>query len=346
MILILFIILIFTTIVALNEPIGKLHANHIFTYRLIIFILLIYFIFRDGTAFVDYGSYEWALKENINLGEPSFMLIVWFVKKFFRSEVVVLFAIYGTISLSIKGIAIAKLTTLPFFSLMIFCSDFYILQELTQMRASLATGILLISIPSLYRREAKRYFSLSFFATLMHFSGLLMLPLWFINGNRINLKSWLIVYVGCYIAALIGLDLVNLASFIPIPSIQSKFIAYRTLQSLGNGTYQANIFSLLFLAKSAITLILLFKYKLILNNCIYGILLLKIMLISLCCLLLFSQNMAAGLRISEFYGTVSIILFPMIYFILKSKIVAKTIIVIVTFSLFYIRVYSQKLILF
>lgn len=318
------------------------HKRQTVSYILILFILFLYSTFRDGNAFLDYGSYVHALKENISLGEPTFIIITELIREFFNSEPIILFGIYSFISLLLKGIAIQHLTTLPLLSLLILSSDFFILQELTQMRAAVATSLLLLAIPSLYHRN-KKYFIYCTSATLFHFSGLLMFPLWLISSKSIKPLFWIILFTICYTLAILHLDFISLLKFIPYQPIQEKVLAYLTFQE--SGEYQANIFSLLFLAKCIITLYLLFHLSIIKHRTKYSCILMKIMFISLCSLLLFSQNMAFGLRVSEFYGIVSIILFPLIYFTIRPKIVGLTIVAFISSVLLYIRIFSQQLII-
>lgn len=340
----LFLILSLITLFAWIIPPGKARSSKILLIYFFSFSLLfIYSVFRDGNSFLDYGSYVHALRETISLSEPSFILFVWIVNNFFSGNPLFLFGIYSLLCLAIKFSAIREISTLPFFSLLIFISDFYILQELTQMRAALATSILLLSLPSLYNKNLKKYSVLTLLAISAHLSALLMIPLWFINSKNCNKLFWISLFFFCYLFAFLQLNSVSIISLIPISSIQNKIVLYQAYQE--SGEYQANIFSLLFLAKSVITFFLLYKLDLILKYNRYSIILVKTMIISLCSLLIFSQNMAAGLRISEFYGIIDILLFPLLYFIFKNRILSKISITLIAFILFYIRVYSQQLIL-
>lgn len=329
--------------IALLRPVSRLRNSDKTLYAVVLSVLLLYIVFRDGNYFLDYGSYVSTLKENLAIGEPLYLLIIWIVKVFFSGQPLVLFFIFGLLSLLLKGIAIPKLTYLPFLSLLIFVSDFFLLHELTQIRTGLATGFLLLSLPALYEKNAKTFFLFATLAALSHLSALLMFPLWFCKSRTINSLFWVVLFSICFLLAIIKIDFVVILSFIPFAPIQDKLMLYTALQE--ENDYQANIFSLLFLAKSAIALFLLWKIRYLKSKNKYSIILLKIMFISLCSLLLFSQNMAAGLRISEFFGVVSIILFPFIYYLFKTKIIGQVIIAVIALSLLYIRIYSQQLIL-
>jgi len=339
----LFIIIILIMTCSWLVPVGKLKRNSGALFALLLFIMLCYSVFRDGNCFLDYGSYAASVRDDIEIGEPIFVAIVWFVKYCLSAEPLCLFAIYGVLSLYLKGMAICSLTALPFFSLLIFCSDFFVLHELTQMRAGLATGIMLLSIPSIYNRNRFRFCCYTVLAAMAHLSGLLMIPLWFLNGKQIRTLPWIIILCILYAIALVGIDFVTILSYIPVQSIQNKYEFYTALNEFGD--YKANIFSLLFIGKTLITLTLLMFHRLLVRNNKYGILFLKIMLLSLYALLMFSQNMAAGLRISEFYGVVCILLFPMIYYLIKPKVIAKLSISLIALVLFYVRIFSQQLIL-
>ena len=89
-----------------------------------------------------------------------------------------------------------------------------------------ACGLLLLAIGPLRERDWKRYFWLVFLAVMFHVSALLMVPLWFLKGERINRGVWTAIIPLGYALSLAGIYATSLISFIPIEMIQSKFLAY------------------------------------------------------------------------------------------------------------------------
>lgn len=197
-------------------------------------------------------------------------------------------------------------------------------QDFTQVRASVATGIFLFSLNSLYNHNRK-YWVYVIVACLFHISSLLMIPLWLISPYKIKKQMWIGLLIISYIMALYKIDFIDLIGLIPIEHIQSKFEMYKSFQEFGD--YSANIFSLLHLSRIILWGLLLWKSDLIFLKNRYVYLLLKIMALSLVALPLFSLNIAAALRIMEYYGIVEIILFPMLLYTIKPTFVSKVILV-------------------
>lgn len=305
-------------------------------------LLILFAGLRDGDYVYDYRMYEWLYNDEIYVVELSFTAISLITRHVLGNHIVWLFMIYAVIGVWIKLVAIRRITPLLFLSLLIYVSDFYPLQEMAQMRASVATGIMLLAIKPLYERNLKRFILYTIIASLFHISSIVMIPLWFLKPGRINKSFWLFAVLIGYTLAFIKIDLISLLSYIPFGTIQEKYEVYRTQQE--EGGYAANVFSLLFLTKLFLTLILLWKSDILASYNKYGYLLIKIMFVSLISLLLLSQNLAAGLRVSEFFGVVSIVLFPMLYYVIRPRWVAWIILVIAAIGFMTVRIFNMHLI--
>jgi hypothetical protein len=306
-------------------------------------VMVAYVGFRDGDRVMDYGSYVDMYEQQRVIVEPTLTLISMFVKKFMGDNVVWLFVIYAAIAVPLKMKAIRQLTPLVFLSLTIYLSETFILHELTQIRAGVAAGFLLVSIKPLYERRGWRFCGLIACAVLFHVSALPAFLLWFLNSGRINKWLWVSLIGAGYVLAIMHFDIFRLITQIPIPYIQNKATAYILFDRMQGET--VDIFRLYFLAKLGITLYLLWRAGAIAPHNRYVYLLLKIMLISNFSLLLFSTNVAGGIRFSEFFGAVHIVLFPMIYYTVRQKHVAWAAVVLLAALLFYAQVFIGKLIL-
>lgn len=320
---------------------SKSGVKSVYGYFLCI-ILILFAGFRDGRYVADYNVYEWLYENELYVLEPTFSAISYIVHNVLGDNVVCFFLIYAMLGVGIKILAINRLSTLIPFSILLYVADFFPLHEMTQIRAGVATSIMLLAIIPLFERKMKQFFALVLLATLFHISALILFPLWFLNPHRINKKKWIVFILCCEVIALLKIDVISLIAYIPIEQVREKFELYQLQQEEGNFT--ANIFSVLFLMKLFLTLVLLWKSEIVVAKNKYGYLLLKIMFLSLASLLVFSQNLAASLRISEFYGVVSIILFPMLYYIIRPPAFAWFVIVTAALGFVMVRIFSMQLI--
>ncbi len=312
-------------------------------YILLGIVVAAYAGFRDGERVADYTVYETIYEQEILMVEPTFTAIAFFVKRCLGDNILFLFLIYAAIAVALKWRAIEQLTSLVFLSVLIYLSNLFVLHELTQMRTAAATGFFLLSIKPLYERNGKKFLLLIACATLFHVSSLLAFFLWFLKPEGINKPLWISFIVIGYGLAIMHFDLFGLAAYIPIPFIQEKVSMYLALQEELDGG--ANIFSPIFMGELAITLFLMWKAELIATRNRYVYLFLKIMFVSSLSLLLFSSNLAAGLRFNEFFGTVGILLYPLLYYTVEQKAIAKMALMFLAAIYFFIRVFKFELIM-
>lgn len=116
--------------------------------------------FRSGSTLPDYATYA-GYYSNVVAGQLSYFIEISFVLLAKLSNIIladnsiVLFVIYAIIGVSLKTYAIKKLTPLFFLSLLIYISNYFILHEMIQIRAGVATAFILLSIVPLYDRSIK-----------------------------------------------------------------------------------------------------------------------------------------------------------------------------------------------
>jgi hypothetical protein len=304
--------------------------------------------FRDGDAVRDYANYvDWYNNKRGGV-EISFFAIVWIVRHIFFDNVLFLFIIYALLGVCLKLKAIQELTALSFLSLLMYISNFYILHELTQIRAGVATGFLLLSIKPLYERDLKKFLFLATCATFFHYSGLLVFFLWIFKGDHINKYIFAMVVPLSYIFYFFNIDLIEVfIKFIQIGNVQEKYGVYKFALKRMKAEYgDINVFNIVFLTKCLIFYIILFKSRLIEKQNKYVNLLLKIEAVSLVSFVSLSAIPVFAFRIYEFFGVVEIILIPFIYYVFESKVLAKTMIVFIGFCLLGIIIFYNKLITF
>lgn len=343
MIPLFFLIFAITCVLSLS-PIRGVKTKMSF-FLLLWFLMVCYAAFRDGAAVGDYVTYV-QMFQDVNDGfttltEPSFVYFSQFVGAF-GGGVIYVFVFYALIGVSLKFIAIHRLTELWFLSLVVYLSNFFILHELTQMRGGVAAGFLLLCIKPIYDRDWKRFLLFSTCAILFHYSALVILPLW-ILGHKPR-KTWL--FVSIPIAYIVYFSGINLIGTIPIPAIEAKLEMYQRVQEFGSDNWSAiNVFNLVFICKILIFYMLLWKYELIACRNKYSIVLMKVYCISLMAFPIFATMPVVGFRISELYGIVEIILIPLLYYVFTPRIVSRFIVIVIAMIVVFISVFYSKLII-
>jgi len=309
--------------------------------------LFLFAAFRDGNAVRDYNNYVTAFNDpNWRNVEISFTIIVWIVKHIFFDNVLFLFVIYALIGVLLKTKAIKELTALCFLSLVIYISNFYILQELTQIRVGIAGGFLLLCIKPIYDRDFWKFLIFTGSAVFFHYSALVILPLWFLRGNSINKYFYTAIIPLVYIIYFEHINLVELLNnFIPIATFNQRYREYKLLQELEVGDFaKMNVFNLSFLARILIYYLILLKSELVYMKNRYANLLLKIEGFSLTSFILFSAMPVYASRINELFGVVEIILLPFMYYVFKPKLLSTFIVVLAGLCLLLINLFYIKLI--
>lgn len=161
----------------------------------IIVILLLFAAFKPIGIDKDSQAYAQAILDttsshfkNIYLQrfEPSFYLIIYLSHLIFSDVVRGVFILYAVLAVFLKAYAIQKILGRSFFALFVYICLFYILHELTQIRAGVAIGIFLLSLDDIIQRKPGQYYLKTVIAILFHYSSLIMIPLYFFNErNRI-----------------------------------------------------------------------------------------------------------------------------------------------------------------
>lgn len=283
-------------------------------YALVGLALILIAAFRDG-ADVDYRGYvDYYNNIEQETIEPTFHLICYLVKIFFFDNVVFLFLIYALLGVSLKLIAIKQLTRLSLLSVAMYISFYYILHDMTQIRAGVASGILLLCVKPLFTRNLKKFLFLAIIASLFHYSALIIFLLWFISPNSLNKNKYACLIPLGYVCYFAGISMSKLLTLLPFDAVQAKVEAYFYLTEFSDGP-SSNVFNVLFLLRCFIAYVILWKVDFIALSNKYTYLLLKIYFLSLFSFLLFADIPGFAFRISELLGIVEIILFPLMIYI-------------------------------
>lgn len=314
---------------------------------LVVLLLIVAAGFRDGlSGYADYQNYVWAFQsKDEEIFEYSFVLISYIARWIGGDNYYYLFLIYALLGVSLKYMAIKQLTPLVWLSLAIYISYFYSLHELTQIRAGVAAGIGLLSLRFVYEKRFIPFILLILLATFFHTSALLYLPLYLLDGKRIQWKYW---GIGCVIFLflyqfLADKILIYLLKFSPAGLIQNKIVNYaeRGIQGLDSTSFSSNmaLFSYLLLG-----IFILFANRMQLYNK-YFHLLLKVYILGFAIKIIFSPVVPEiGNRGYEMLSVTSIILIPMLAYIVKPRIIGILLVFVVGVVYLYYILFSWQII--
>ena len=126
--------------------------------------------------------------------DPSFILISKLIPNFS-----ILLLIYSLGGVLLKVVAAVKLSPFPFVSILVYFSHYFFLQEMTQIRAGLATGFLLWVIYYIVNQEKIKAFLILLLAIFFHSSAIIGLIFFLIDYKENNLSK----YILCFGIALI-----------------------------------------------------------------------------------------------------------------------------------------------
>ena len=339
MIIILISIFIIFSLIAFI-PISNKKVREVILYCMA-FVLILISAFRGAGVDRDYNDYVQYFKDSdFQLVEPAFVIISRIIK-LFTSNAVFLFLVFAFLGVSLKIKAIKQLSELWLLCIVTYASYFFILHEMTQIRAGIASAFLLLCIKPIYERDWKKFLLFAFLAVSIHYSALVILPFWFLS--RKPYKFWLAISIP--LAYLVYFTHIDLIAQLPIPGIKEKIEIYKGLQDLGNDEWnKINVFNLLFLAKVAIFYFVLWKYDLISAKNKYTPILLKVFCISLVFFLIFATMPVIAFRLNELCGIVDIILIPSLFYAFKPTWFAKAIVIVIGLGLMFIILFYNKLI--
>lgn len=271
----------------------------------------------------QYATYIQTLKE-ISLidKEPAFIFIKYLNDILFQSNVQTFFLIFAILGVFTKFLAIQRLSKLPLLSVFAYISYFFVLHEMTQIRAGVATGFFLLSIPDIYNKNLKSFIIKFLLAFSFHYSAIIMLPLYFLNSKKISKVFFLLPIIGLIggysnlINIFLNTNIINILPEIFVVKIQT----YLMLLELGVHAEKLNIFSTYSLTSLSILYFLLFLYTQNRLKFSYDIILIKILSIHLFILYLFLPIPVFSFRLSEFLYTIMIILLPNFILYFKERI--------------------------
>lgn len=277
--------------------------------------------FKPVEAVADAENYLYMAEGGSDelLVEPSFLVISSIAENFFGSTYF-LFFLYSLIAIPLKLWTISRLSQTWFFSLLFWLSHFFIMHDLTQIRASAAVAFFLFGLYFLTQRRRVAFLLCAGAASVFHISAIILFPLVLLGNAPLSGRWKLFLAIAPMIGYAMAIAKFNFMTTIPIPYIQEKVEIYEAARDAGiMDSDQINIFNAVVMVKLLAYYLLLWKYEVVRERGPEISLWLKIQALSIVCYTAFSFLPAISVRTSELYGVVEILLFPALIYIVRPQ---------------------------
>lgn len=322
-----------------NATIRKERARIIFP--LLIATICFVAIFRIGDSLPDYATYIDYI-DSVTRGYEVFIesSFVWVVRTFYTDifKEYGVFAFYAIVSIFIKMISIRKMSSLVVLAIVVYLSNIYIVQDLIQIRAGVASALFLFSVYYYVSNKTKVAIFLNVLAIIFHISAIIGLIIFFFNKKSINTRVWTAFLPISFVIAALGLINATLLKVIPGDKL-SIYIITSESESI-------NIYNVLFLCKFAICLYILRHGKQLSEISKYFPLLCKIYVLSICAFLCLSPLPTLAFRSQGYLEVVEIVLFPMIAFTFSKLWLGKAVVFFYSAFSSLVLIFNTKLIRF
>ncbi len=312
-------------------------------YAILCIILVLCAGFKTVGFDNDSEQYEYFFINNDNpyvllAVEYSFLLISR-LARLITDDVHIMFLLYGGLGVILKMSAIKKLSELWFLPILVYLGNYYVLHDLTQIRACIVSGLFMLSIIPL--AEGNRKLASLFFIVgcFFHYSTLALLPTLFLTNKEMTPKWRLIWALVVPVGYIFCFAKINLLTTLPIPYIGDKIASYQELSEKGEKGSSINVFNAVFVVTWFSYLYVLYFYDTVIRHNKYLPLMLRLAGISIFLFLALSFLPVLSFRISELYGIVNIFIFANIYYTINPKWLGKTVVFVIGLSQFLINAF-------
>ena len=256
--------------------------------------------------------------------EPTFIIIGSLLKNLFSNGYIFLILVYAFLGVFLKLRAIVKMTDLVLLSSLIYFSRIFLLQDMIQIRAGVAAGFILLSIPSMEEKNFKKFLMYFLLAFAFHYSAIIILPFFFLNSKKIDKLLYLLVIIVPIFLCLIKFDPLPILAKLDFGIITDRINTYILRQKEVKD--EMILFGIGRIVQILLTIFfVLFSEK---SGNKYAIILTKINCYGVACFYLFTFSPAIALRLSELLCCVQIILIPLMYYIIKPKFLAELLVIL------------------
>lgn len=307
-----------------------------------IFVSLVIIVTYRSEDTSDYmGYYLFFQGKDDERYEFLFVKVVNFIHHF-ASEPLFFFFIFALLSVFLRLKSIVEMSPFFWLSMIVYLSNTFILHEMIQIRAAIASSLLLWSIKYIYKRNLLKFIIIFLVAFGFHYSALVILPLWILNSKYISKKIYLYMIFISYAMSLCGISVSFFISIIPVDFVQMLWAAYSARQA--SEAIVVDVFSLTHMLRLFVAFLILLKIDLISSFYKEVIILTKIYMLSLFVYILFVDVPVVSYRISEFYQIVEIILIPLLVYGYGNRW-GKCITMVVSFLFLFRNIFIAELLL-
>lgn len=270
--------------------------------------------------------------------EPTFRFISFVIHNYLFDNVRLLFLVYALLGVYLKLYAIRKYSDYYLISLLIYYSNLFLFQEMTQIRVGVGCAILLLSIKPLLERNLVKFLLIVFVASLFHYSLLISLCLYLFNSKHINVKAYCFFLILIYSLDFFGIHFASLMTKINLPFLDFKISTNPTdLQEIA-----VNTRNFLQIFKLIVVLIMFKCWKVIAEKNCYSVIIIKIYFLSLISFVIFADSGIYAFRISQMFNIVEPIILTYFLYIIKSKLEARFIVCCLGIIMFFITIYTSS----
>lgn len=341
--LLLIVFILAATLSFFDDEDTRLKRN---SYMAIVGILVLLAAFRPAGMDSDYDTYVEYYHGNTNqIVEFTFMGIAAVAHALFNSPLI-LFFVYAVTSICLRGYGIVRSTSFWLLAVVVWMGNFYLYQDLTQIRVAVSSGIFLIAISLLAEKRRGVYITLALLAGCFHYSAFILVALVFLGNKPLTQTGKIIIAcipaIG-YILYFMGFDPVM---SLPIPWVQDKIEAYEYLRDSGIAGDTINVFNAVYMLRLLVFYVILWKYEILKDQVKPLPLLLKIFALSYFCFTAFSALPVMSFRFAELLGSVEVVLFPCLAFTVRPVAIGRLFVITVAFCCMMINVFYNGLLTF
>lgn len=281
---------------------------------------------RSGDGIPDLAGYRQWYSEGFSLTEyfanpalifqkdPGFYLLsAYFFSHGFPFQAFLCFIALFGVGWKMKGIA--TLSNSPWASALVYISFYFLMHEMVQIRAGLASGLFLLSLPYLQQRRYGVFTLVILFASCFHYSAIILLGLLFLTGECRHPRWYLAALLGCFVAALCGFSPTFLMLHLPGSDSNTR-VAYYLLEAQNDGIV-LNLFSRMTIPNLILCVTLLLNFDRLKEVTPYASLVIRIFCLSQMAFYLLSGWMAFAVRLSDLLGIVGILAWPLFFHLFR-----------------------------
>lgn len=345
MIGILLIIIFLVFVAALMEE--QMESQKLYVYAFIGVALVLCAGLKEVGFDNDSENYEYAFSHPddpylLITMEYSYLLISQWVGAL-TNDVHVMFFLYAGVGITLKMLAIRRLSELWFLPLLVYLGNYFLMHDLTQIRACVVSGLLLLAIKPWAEGRKGTAALLLLIGCLFHYSTLVLFPALFLGNNEMSKRERIAWAMVVPLGYLVYFAHINPLTTISLPYIGDKVEIYQNLNEKGVLGSEINVFNAVFVVTWFTYLYLLYFYDTVKEHNPYLPLMLKLTGISVFSFMFFAFLPVMSFRISELYGIVEILLFANIYYTIKPEWLGKCVVAVVGLAFFMLNVFYTQI---